>query len=88
MLSQIEIQKLIAQLTATEVKVLGFIAQGLENQEIADITCNSERTIRTHVSNMLTKLFLANRTKLAIFALQNGFANLAEIKLQHVNPIA
>lgn len=88
MISQIETQKLIAQLTAAEIKVLGFIAQGLENQEIADITYNSERTIRTHVSNMLAKLCLANRTKLAIFALQNGFANLADIKLQHVNPIA
>jgi len=88
MLSTTETNKLIAQLTATEKKILGFIAQGFENQEIADVTYNSERTIRTHVSNMLAKLCLANRTKLAIFALQNGFANLSEIKLQHVNPIA
>jgi NarL family two-component system response regulator LiaR len=63
-------------LTAREVEVLKLVAQGLSNQEIADRLVVSERTVRTHVSNILGKLYLANRTQAALYALREGIASL------------
>jgi NarL family two-component system response regulator LiaR len=56
--------------------VLQLVAQGLSNQEIADRLVVSERTVRTHVSNILSKLYLANRTQAALYALREGLATL------------
>ena len=63
-------------LTEREVEVLGLVAQGFTNQEIADDLFVSERTVRTHVSNILSKLHLANRTQAALYALRKGLASL------------
>jgi NarL family two-component system response regulator LiaR len=63
-------------LTDREVEVLALVAKGLSNQEIADTLIISERTVRTHVSNILDKLHLANRTQAALYALREGIANL------------
>jgi NarL family two-component system response regulator LiaR len=65
-------------LTAREVEILKWVAQGLSNQEIADKLVISERTVRTHVSNILSKLYLANRTQAALYALREGIARLDE----------
>ncbi len=63
-------------LTERELEILKFIAQGYANQEIADILVVSERTVRTHVSHILSKLHLANRTQAALYALREGYARL------------
>ena len=63
-------------LTQREAEVLSLVAQGLTNQEIADKLFVSERTVRTHVSNVLAKLHLANRTQAALYALRKGLASL------------
>lgn len=63
-------------LTAREVDVLRLVAQGLTNSEIADSLTVSEGTVRTHVSNILSKLHLANRTQAALYALREGLASL------------
>jgi NarL family two-component system response regulator LiaR len=63
-------------LTERELDVLKLVAQGLTNQEIADRLVVSERTVRTHVSNILDKLHLANRTQAALYALREGLAQL------------
>ncbi len=63
-------------LTEREVDVLRLIAQGLSNQEIAEKLVIGEGTVRTHVSNILSKLHLANRTQAALYALREGFASL------------
>lgn len=59
-------------LTARETQILALVAQGHSNQEIADTLFISERTVRTHVSHILDKLHLANRTQAALYALQEG----------------
>jgi NarL family two-component system response regulator LiaR len=62
------------ELTDREIEVLGLVAQGLSNQEIADQLVISERTVRKHVSNILGKLHLANRTQAALYAHRTGLA--------------
>jgi NarL family two-component system response regulator LiaR len=59
-------------LTSREVEVLQLLAQGLENQEIAQQLKINNATTRTHVSNILSKLHLANRVQAALYALKNG----------------
>lgn len=59
-------------LTEREVEVLTLVARGLSNQEIARKLEISERTARTHVSNILDKLHLENRTQAALYALREG----------------
>lgn len=63
-------------LTEREVEVLALVARGLSNQEIADHLVIGERTVRTHVSSILAKLHLANRTQAALYALREGIASL------------
>jgi NarL family two-component system response regulator LiaR len=63
-------------LTMREVDVLKLVAQGLTNQDIAEKLVISERTVRTHVSHILDKLHLANRTQAALYALREGLADL------------
>jgi NarL family two-component system response regulator LiaR len=63
-------------LTEREGEVLKLVAQGLPNQEIAESLVVSERTVRTHVTNILSKLHLANRTQAALYALREGLADL------------
>jgi NarL family two-component system response regulator LiaR len=65
-------------LTEREVDVLRLVAQGLSNEEIAERLFIAERTVRTHVSNILAKLHLANRTQATLYALREGLARLDE----------
>jgi NarL family two-component system response regulator LiaR len=63
-------------LTPREMQVVRLVAQGLDNAEIAERLVISEGTARTHVSNILGKLHLANRIKAALYALREGLASL------------
>ena len=63
-------------LTEREVETLKLVAQGLSNQEIADKLVVSVRTVGKHVSGILDKLQLANRTQVTLYALRNGIATL------------
>jgi NarL family two-component system response regulator LiaR len=63
-------------LTGREVDILRLLAQGLSNDEIAAQLFISEGTVRTHVSRILGKLHLANRTQAALYALRGGLASL------------
>jgi NarL family two-component system response regulator LiaR len=59
-------------LTEREVEVVKLLAQGLSNSDIADQLIITERTVRSHVSNILAKLHVANRTQAALYAVQQG----------------
>jgi NarL family two-component system response regulator LiaR len=63
-------------LTEREIHVLKLVAQGYSNQEISDKLSVSVRTVGKHVSNILEKLHLANRTQAALYALRKGLASL------------
>jgi NarL family two-component system response regulator LiaR len=65
-------------LTERELEVLRLIAKGLSNREIARQLVVAEWTVRTHVSNILSKLHLASRTQAALYALKTGLASLAD----------
>ena len=63
---------LYTELTEREVEVLTLIARGFTNQKIADDLVISIGTVKGHVSNILSKLHLADRTQAAVFAWQEG----------------
>ncbi len=62
------------ELTPTELRVVQFVARGMANREIAQELNVSQRTIESHVSNMLGKTGLHNRTELARWAIENSMA--------------
>ena len=65
-------EKPIEPLTEREREVLGLVAQGKANKEIARQLEISERTVRTHVSSILGKLGLVSRTQAALYAVREG----------------
>lgn len=67
-------------LTVREIEILEQVALGKTNQEIADVLFVSERTVRTHITNILAKLGLSNRTQAALYALREGIAHIPYTK--------
>jgi DNA-binding NarL/FixJ family response regulator len=65
-------EPLAEPLTERELEVLGLVARGRSNKEIASDLAITERTARTHVSNILGKLGLASRTQAALYAIDRG----------------
>lgn len=65
-------------LTGRELEVMRLVSRGLTNREIAERLVISERTVRTHISRILDKLNLINRTQVALYALRRGWASLEE----------
>lgn len=62
-----------SELSERELEVLRLIARGLTNAEIAEGLFISEKTVKGHVSNILSKLHMLDRTKAAVFAWEQGF---------------
>jgi NarL family two-component system response regulator LiaR len=67
-----EDQPLFTELTERELDVLKLIANGYTNSQIAEELVISENTVKGHVSNILSKLHLADRTQVAVYAWQQG----------------
>lgn len=61
----------VDEISPREMEVLKLIGKGLSNKEIGSALFIGERTVKTHVSHLLDKLQLSDRTQLAIYALQN-----------------
>jgi len=68
-------ENLAGELTDRELEVTRLVAQGRSNHEIAQALVISEKTVKTHVSNILSKLHLQDRTQLAIYAIKNGLVD-------------
>jgi NarL family two-component system response regulator LiaR len=68
-------------LTERELEVLKLVAHGKSNREIADELVVAEGTVRTHVSNILSKLHLASRTQATLFALREGLTSLDDASI-------
>ena len=64
-----------SKLTEREIEVLRLIAQGLSNVDIADRLFLSEGTVRNHVSAILSKLGVPDRTQAAVIAIQHGLSD-------------
>ena len=64
------------RLTDRETEVLRLVAHGLNNDDIGRQLCISPRTASVHISRILTKLGLGNRTQAALYALRNGLVEL------------
>ena len=62
----------LTELTPREHEILRLIAEGLSNAEIAERLVISEKTVKGHVSNILSKLHVADRTQAAIYAWREG----------------
>ncbi|MBF9132173.1 response regulator transcription factor [Plantactinospora sp. S1510] len=68
----------LARLSARERDVLAALSRGRSNREIARALSLSEQTVKSYVSNILTKLGLQDRTQAAIFGLQQGLVPLGD----------
>jgi NarL family two-component system response regulator LiaR len=66
---------LAQNLTEREMEVVRLVAHGQSNAEIGHELVISEKTVKTHISNILNKLDLADRTQLAIFAIKKGLVD-------------
>lgn len=63
-------------LSDREIEILCLLARGMSDNEIANKACITEGTVRSHVSKLLAKLGLNNRTQAVIYALRRGLINL------------
>ena len=61
-------------LTKRELEILSYIAKGYSNQEISEACFITLKTVKTHVSNILSKLDVVDRTQAAIYAYRHGLA--------------
>ena len=73
---------LLAELTPREKEILYWLAQGLSNNEVAMRMVLSEKTVKNHVSHMLKKLDIRDRTQAAILAWKAGFAQISPDTLE------
>src|SRR5260221_52904 len=79
-------QSPLNELTPRELEVLSQIARGRSNYEIATALAIGEGTVKMHVSNILSKLHLADRTQAAIYALQKRLVPLNEALDKETQP--
>lgn len=65
----------VESLTAREIEVVRLVAEGRSNADIAQNLVISEKTVKTHISNILGKLQLQDRTQLAVYAIRKGLVD-------------
>lgn len=68
-------ERSFADLSRREIEVLRLIAEGMSNAAIAEALFISEKTVKSHVGNILSKLHLADRTQAAVYAWRSGLVD-------------
>ncbi len=68
-------QKELPSLTPQEIRILNLITEGFDNNTIAEILSVSPNTVKTHISNIFSKLGVSDRTQAAIWAIRQGLTN-------------
>lgn len=71
-------------LSGREVEVLRLVAQGKSNREIGEDLHITQMTVRSHMSNILSKLHLASRTQAALYALREGIVTLSDVQVEEI----
>ena len=77
----------LASLTSREQEILGLVARGHSNAEIAETFVISEGTVKTHVKRVLAKLDVRDRTQATIYAYEAGFARTSEMANGSSDPV-
>lgn len=67
----------VAGLTDREAEVLDYVARGMSNREIAEHLFVTEGTVKNHVSNLIAKLDLRDRTQVALYAVRHGYGHIS-----------
>ncbi len=70
----------LTELTGRELEVLSLLARGYSNKEIARDLHISIKTVKTHVSNILSKLHIIDRTQAALYAVRQGLSKATETR--------
>ena len=73
--SEFEAPEVIEPLSPKELEVLGLMASGCSNKEISEALHKSEGTIKNHVSSVLSKLGVRDRTRAVLIAIEKGILN-------------
>jgi DNA-binding NarL/FixJ family response regulator len=75
-------------LSPREMEILRYVTQGKTNKQIAEILKISQQTVKNHVSSILTKLYVEDRTQAAIYAMRRGWVRIADTPNNHDNQSA
>ena len=79
LMQEVHVPESPESLTKRETEVLRLLAQGKANKEIAAALVIGEKTVKTHVSNILSKLGVSSRTQAALYAVRLGLVSLDEM---------
>jgi DNA-binding NarL/FixJ family response regulator len=79
LMREVQVPQSPEKLTARETEVLRLLAQGMSNREIGTTLVIGEKTVKTHVSSILSKLGVPSRTQAALYAVRIGLVSDREV---------
>jgi DNA-binding NarL/FixJ family response regulator len=80
---EVQVPESPEKLTPRETEVLRLLAKGMSNKEIGATLVIGEKTVKTHVSSILSKLGLPSRTQAALYAVRIGLVSDREVGQMH-----
>jgi DNA-binding NarL/FixJ family response regulator len=76
----LEVDSLFVHLSTREMEILQYVVRGSSNKEIAHVLKISQQTVKNHISSILRKLDVNDRTEAAVYALRHGWIRLEDTK--------